>query len=374
MRKATGGSLLRGLGIAGLTALIVLLVLVRPLPEAPPPTAVVTSRPAASRTRAADEPSEDVRRPTSDLSRAATPTAAALPTVTRSLIPSPTAEPTPIPSPTPSPTFTPTATPVPNPTSAPSATPTAVKTGAAQEATPVPLAGRVEQHTYFSQVTGEEEPFRIYLPPGYDETDRRYPALYLLHGWPYDEAHWDKLGVDEEADAAIVGGALPPFIIVMPGADPDGLFVNTSGGAGSFEEQVVNELMPHVDATYRALPTRGGRAIGGISRGGVWALEIAFRHTDAFAAVGAHSPALSANQAPWPYDPFNLLREPGVEALRIYLSAGDRDWARESTQALHEALDEQGIANEFVVHEGWHADPLWAGNVGEYLVFYAAEW
>lgn len=236
------------------------------------------------------------------------------------------------------------------------------------------LAGRVEQHTYVSRVTGQEEPYRIYLPPGYDSTERSYPVLYLIHGLPYDESHWDNLGADDVADANIQAGALPPFLIVMPGAAPDSIFVTTAGGEYSLEGQMISDLIPHIDATYRTRPTRDGRAIGGISRGGVWSLEIGFRHTDMFAAAGGHSPALKYNQAPQAYDPFYLLDQPGVAELRIYLDAGDTDWALEDTQVLHEALDGKGIPNQFVVHAGGHADGLWGANMGEYLAFYAAEW
>jgi S-formylglutathione hydrolase FrmB len=127
-------------------------------------------------------------------------------------------------------------------------------------------------------------------------------------------------------------------------------------------------------ASCRSVQTREARAIGGISRGGVWALEIAFQHPDAFGIVGAHSPALSGNRAPPVYDPFTLLRQPGVAALHIYLSAGDVDWAREKTGELHRALNEQGIASQFVVHSGAHVDQLWAQHIDEYLTFYAAGW
>jgi len=236
------------------------------------------------------------------------------------------------------------------------------------------LVGRVEEGSFFSQLTGRQEPYRIYLPPGYDEQDRRYPTLYLLHGWPYDETHWDLLGVDEVADGRIVEGALSPFLIVMPGGDEGGLYVSTSGGPGSYEEQLVNELLPHIDASFRSVQTRDARAIGGISRGGVWSLEIAFRHPDAFGRVGAHSPALSANRAPWTYDPFNLLTEPGVAGLGIYLSAGEGDWARQETAELHEALQNAGIASQFVLHSGTHVDALWGAHLDEYLAFYAAGW
>ena len=231
----------------------------------------------------------------------------------------------------------------------------------------------MEQHTYFCQTSGDEQPYRIYLPPCYDRSGQRYPVLYLLHGWPYDEYHWDKLGVDEAADEGIAEGTLAPFIIVLPGGS-EALYVNTSGGDHSFEGQVINDLIPHVDATYRTRPERAGRAIGGISRGGVWSLEIALLHADLFAAVGAHSPALSVNLAPPPYDPFYLLGEPGVEALRIYLDTGDLDWTRKSTEALHEALNGRGLVHQFALHEGRHDNELWADHVEEYLTFYAAGW
>jgi len=282
----------------------------------------------------------------------------------------------PLPTPTPTPTFTPTFTLTPTftPTSTPTPTPTLTPT---PTSTPTPTCtetmGRTEQHTYFSQTTGDEQPYRIYLPPCYDQVGRRYPVLYLLHGWPYDEAHWDSLGADEAASAGIGTGTLPSLIIVMPGGS-ERLYVDTCGGDHSFEGQVVNDLIPHVDGAYRTWAEREGRAIGGVSRGGVWALEIGFRHPDLFAAVGAHSPALSVNMAAPTYDPFYLLEEPGVAVLRIHLDAGDTDWARKSTQALHEALETRGIAHEYVVHTGGHENGLWATNVAEYLAFYAGAW
>ncbi len=344
---------MRSLVVGALTALIALMVLVHPLRELPHPS-----------------PTHDQLSVVSS-----TPTGAGgvvLPTGTPTTTPKPTAATTPSPVPSLTPTPMATSTPVPSPSAMPSDTPGPGATVAAQPTTPVPLIGRVEQGVYFSQVSGKEASYRVYLPPGYDEEDRRYPVLYLLHGWPYDESHWDLLGVDEVADQRIVAGALHPFMIVLPGADA--VYVTTSGGAQSFEEQLVNELMPHIDATFRSVQTREARAIGGISRGGVWALEIAFRHSDAFGTVGAHSPALSANRAPSVFDPFTLMKEPGVAGLRIYLSAGDADWARQATEELHEALDEEEIAHQFAIHPGAHQEQLWRQHIGEYLAFYAAGW
>lgn len=366
--RRAGHWLLRALLVTGLAFAFALVVLVRPLqePVAPSPTDTPDSAPSdrAETTTVA-----------AGLSQAATETAGADEPGGRST-----------PSPRPSATVAATVTPMPSPTGTPvpteastaTATPTPVPVTSAPTATPQlgdpSLAGRVEQGSYVSQVTGRTEPYRIYLPPGYDQGDRRYPVLYLLHGWPYDEAHWDMLGIDEEADARIVQGVFNPFLIVMPGADESGLYVTTSGGAGSFEEQLVNELLPHIDQTYRSVQTREARALGGTSRGGVWGLEIAFRHPDAFGIVGAHSPALSANRAPPVFDPFTMLREPGVESLRIYLSAGDADWARPGTVELHEALEREGIGSQLAIHDGAHVDQLWQQHLGEYLAFYAAGW
>ena len=327
---------------------------------------------------------EPISAPTFPPTATPTPTNTPLPTAT--FTPTPTATVTPTATPTPTPTSTPTPTPTATPTLTPSPTLTATAvsavatlaataplTGTAPTPTNVPLAGRVEQHTYVSQVTGKEEPYRIYLPPGYDQGDRRYPVFYALHGWPAAAADWDTLGADEVGDAGIVNGTLPPFIIVVP-TGSEALYVNTCGGDSSFEGQMVKDLLPHVDSTYRTVAAREGRAIGGISRGGVWALEIGFRHPDLFGTVGAHSPALSVNMAPPAYDPFRLLAEPAVASLRIYLSAGNADWTWKGTEALHLALEKQGLTHTFVAHQGGHDGRTWGGSMLEYLVFYTGGW
>lgn len=362
MGRTPEGWLLRGLAVVGLIALFALQVLVRPLREGSFPTPVVTSEPEEA--SAGDTARAFAGRVQYD----STPTYVVITATSATITPPFTPRPTPtlasIASSTPVSTSGP--TPTAPPVSTPTATPTPFRIADSD------LAGRFERGSYVSQVTGGRESYRIYLPPGYGRTDQRYPVLYLLHGWPHEEADWNGLGVHEAADSGMVSGVLPPFIIVMPEADE--LYVDSSGGGQSFEGQVVDDLLPHVDQTYRTWRERQGRAIGGISRGGVWALEIAFRHADLFSAIGAHSPALSANRAPPAYDPFVLMRRPGVAALRIYLSAGDQDWTWESTRALHTALDEEGIANQFVVHSGGHRDELWEVNLAGYLAFYTVGW
>jgi enterochelin esterase-like enzyme len=296
-----------------------------------------------------------------------------IPTVfTPPATPTPTAIPATLtPTPTPMPTFTPTPTPPPPTPTSPTPTPTCTET-----------QGRIEVGTFFSTVIGQEQPYRVYLPPCYDSLadsghrfdDGRYPVLYMLHGYPFDDSHWDEIGIDEAADAGIVSGALPSFVIAMPGADNEGTYTNTSGGPGSFEAVLMDEFIPFIEATYRVADRAGGRAIGGMSRGGVWSLEIAFRNPDRFAVVGGHSVALNMNRAPPVYDPLYLAADPAIRSLRIYLDVGEDDWTLPAMEELHAALTAAGVTHDYYVYPGRHDDSYWSAHVGEYLVFYTADW
>jgi enterochelin esterase-like enzyme len=159
----------------------------------------------------------------------------------------------------------------------------------------------------------------------------------------------------------------------MPGVGSDGRYVHSSGGPYSFEGFVVDELVPYIDANYRTWREPAARAVGGISRGGVWALEISMRHQDLFGIAGGHSPALALNRPLPQYDPFLLIDE-GVEGLRFYLDAGDGDWARAGAIRLRNALEEAGADVTYEVHTGGHVDELWAGGVPDYIAFYSETW
>ncbi len=232
----------------------------------------------------------------------------------------------------------------------------------------------MESGVYFSAIIGKEQPYRIYLPPCYPFRDELFPVLYMLHGYPFDDGHWDALGIDEAADSEIASGALPSFIIAMPSADNEGTYTKTSGGAASFEAVMMDEFIPFIESRYRALGTADGRAIGGMSRGGVWALEIAFRNPTQFSAVGGHSAALNVNLASPQYDPLFLAADPGIRALRIYLDAGQSDWVVPGMEDLHAALVQNGVPHEYNIFDGAHEDSYWAEHVPDYLAFYAAGW
>lgn len=222
---------------------------------------------------------------------------------------------------------------------------------------------------------GEKINYLVHLPPCYEYyADRAYPVLYMFHGWPMDEQHWVALGLLDIADTWISQNLVGPFIIVLPGVEnPDGMYVNSSGGAQSFEGMIVDELLPRVDGMYRTIREPWARAVGGISRGGVWSLEIGLRNPELFAIVGGHSPALSLNR-PYPaYDPYALGRD-GAQGQRIYLTGGDADWARSGAISLRDLLLESGADVTYQIHAGGHVDELWSLGLADYVTFYTASW
>jgi len=234
--------------------------------------------------------------------------------------------------------------------------------------------GRLVETTYRGYVLRKPIPVWIYLPPCYPSGKDRYPVLYLLHGFPYDETHWIELGVDQRVDKGIRSGEWPPFLMVMP-RQPDPLNTRTDGGPGSYEEEMVKGLIPFIDETYATEASADSRVLAGVSRGGVWALEIALRHPELFDAVAALSPALHVNYARPPYDPMLLAKENDALPKRIFLSAGDQEPAfREKTEAFSRLFEDSDVELHLVISPGGHDSETWTAVLGEMLDFLLDGW
>jgi len=153
------------------------------------------------------------------------------------------------------------------------------------------LDARLEEWTLRTPALAGATRVRVLLPAGYArDPGRRYPVLYLLHGANSDESSWTRYG-----DAEVIT-ARAPVIVVMPDGGPMGWYTDWYQGdrrvRPMWETYHVGQLVPWVDAHFRTIAARRGRAIAGLSMGGYGALSYAARHPGVFAAVASFSGAL----------------------------------------------------------------------------------
>lgn len=230
---------------------------------------------------------------------------------------------------------------------------------------------------------GRTMPYGIYLPPGYDSSARRYPVLYMLHGLGGHYSEWVAYGLADAAEQLLAAGRIEPLIIVFPQGDQN-YWANHAGSRGErWGDYLANDVVGHIDATYRTLPGAGTRAIGGLSMGGFGALHLALTCPDVFGVVGAHSPSLRTAEElsdlfvgagpAAPVDPLVLatILDP-ARAPRIRLDLGDEDQWAERAIALHDVFRLRGIRHEYHATPGGHDADYWRNHVAAYLRFYAA--
>jgi enterochelin esterase-like enzyme len=175
--------------------------------------------------------------------------------------------------------------------------------------------GDVREKRYFSKSTGGWRRAMVYTPPAYDKDPKaRYPVLILQHGSGEDETGWTRQGKAQLIlDNLIAAGKAKPMIVVMErgyaehvAAPSFKLAAGTPATAvkaafGEFEDLIVHDLIPTIDASYRTIPDREHRAMAGLSMGGMQTLFIALHHLDLFAYIGSLSgpiyPDLNSNQS-----------------------------------------------------------------------------
>ncbi|MEO5825059.1 MAG: alpha/beta hydrolase-fold protein [Gemmatimonadales bacterium] len=150
-------------------------------------------------------------------------------------------------------------------------------------------------------------PMVIYLPPSYrNQSSRRYPVLYMLHGATSVPEEWldgktyQGLNLEVTLDSLMAAAVIPEMIVVMPNSDNalGASWYTNSPALGNWEDFVVQDVVRHVDSHYRTQAQRARRALFGHSMGGFGALKIGFTHPDVFGFVYASSPALIALSGP----------------------------------------------------------------------------
>ena len=256
--------------------------------------------------------------------------------------------------------------------------------GRFQDRDVVPEGSRVQYQTFRSEVLDQELPYALYLPPSYDETTRDYPVLFFLHGANENEKRWSTRGfTDLELDRLVADEEIGEFIVAIPfGANS---FYTNSVSGEQWEDMVLDEFIPMIESDTRAMGTRAGRAISGISMGGYGALKIAMQHPNLFNAVSAHSAMLLDNfenvsvnpraeqlylflferifgisESMEHWDTNNPLRiaaeANGLDSLQIYFDCGTEDEYGffVGAQQLHDVLEARGLDHEFHLYPGTH--------------------
>lgn len=231
------------------------------------------------------------------------------------------------------------------------------------------LKGRVELLEYDSGVTGKRRKANVYLPPGYSP-ERRYPVLYLLHGIGGNHEEWrGYVKADAIVDNLVAGGKAVPMIVVMPNGRalpddsiPKGNIYSRENAEGfaRFERDLLDFLIPAVEARYSVLADREHRALAGLSMGGGQTLNFGLSHLDTFAWLGAFSAA--PNTRP----PAELLPDPAAvqrQVKLLYLSCGNKDGLINVSQGVHRQLKEHGVPHVWNVDEHGHDGETWGSNL-----------
>jgi len=150
--------------------------------------------------------------------------------------------------------------------------------------------GQVRSIYYWSEINGLERHINVYVPAEYEQNpDKKYPVLYLVHGWGEDENGWSNQGhMANIMDGLIAAGKAVPMIVVMPSGD-----IKTNSdvrqASGDVTKIYAENLIPNIDKTFRTYTDKQHRAMAGLSRGGMQTTMTVFANMDKFAWMGTFS-------------------------------------------------------------------------------------
>ncbi len=247
-----------------------------------------------------------------------------------------------------------------------------------------------------SKILKMDRKYAVYLPAGYETSQRSYPVLYLLHGSGDDHTGWVQFGeVLLIADKAILDGSATPMVIVMPDANTGqkGYF-NDTKGQWRYEDFFFQEFMPFIEKTYRIKADKRYRAISGLSMGGGGTYIYALHHPELFSAacplsaspgplnledakkrLARTDPNVADSMVAKYYNSQSVLAlvdkmpEDQKKAVRWYIDCGDDDFLGEGNCLIHIAMRKKEIPHEFRIRDGAHNWTYWRESLPKVLEF-----
>jgi enterochelin esterase-like enzyme len=236
--------------------------------------------------------------------------------------------------------------------------------------------GAVHLHDYESKSLGRTRRLRVYTPASYDaDKEARFPVLYLLHGNGDNEATWTELGrAHVILDNLTADGKAKPMIVVM--TDGHAVAPGAANARGqnlpSYERDLLEEVMPFVEASYRLRPERESRAIVGLSMGGGQSLTVGLNHLDRFAWVGGMSSAVREPEKS--LASFLSTAAAGTSRPKLlWFACGKDDFLLKDNQRFDSFLTEHKIAHEYVETAGNHSWPVWRRYLADFAARIFAE-
>ena len=233
--------------------------------------------------------------------------------------------------------------------------------------------GAVSEHWYQSKSLGKRRSLHVYTPPGYDKSRKDLPVMYLLHGSGDNDGTWAALGrANVILDNLIAAQKAKPMIVVMtdghpyispPGTNPTNA-TERGRNTKDYERDLIEDVMPFVEAHYRTINKRESRAIIGLSMGGGQSLHAGLNHLDRFAWVGGMSAAVPSES-----DVASALADAKATNKKLkalWIAIGKDDFLLSRNTPFDELLTAKGITHTFKITDGNHSWPVWRKYLAEF--------
>lgn len=243
--------------------------------------------------------------------------------------------------------------------------------------------GEVRTLYYYSKVDESWRPLMVYTPAGYDESKQDYPVVYIQHGGGEDHRGWMEQGrIAQIMDNLIAKGKAVPMIVVSSNSNVRSRNGGFGGGYSwqgmqAFRSEMIDNIIPFVENTYRVKKDRKSRAMCGLSMGGGQSFYIGLRSPEVFANVGVFSTGMfggiqGANN-------FDLEKEvPGIltntQAFNkqldvFFVSCGEQDPRIEHTRNIVKKMRDGGVEVQFNSYPGDHEWQVWRKSLHEFAQY-----